>query len=105
MYIEDAVKATIEIMEAPKEDIKVRSSYNLAAFSFSPIEIFDLIKDKFPEFSISYAPDFRQQIADSWPSIIDDSEARNDWDWEPQYDLKALVKVMLDNLSQKLVHN
>lgn len=105
MYIEDAVRATIELMEAPAEKISVRSSYNLAAFSFSPSEIYEQIKLQYPDFDISYAPDFRQQIADSWPATIDDSKARQDWQWQENYDLEGLVEVMITNLSEKLVHN
>ena len=105
MYIEDAVRATIELMEAPAEKISVRSSYNLAAFSFSPSEIYEQIKLQYPDFAISYAPDFRQQIADSWPATIDDSKARQDWQWQENYDLEGLVEVMITNLSEKLVHN
>ena len=105
MYIEDAVKATMEIMEAPISDIKVRSSYNLAAFSFSPEELFDKIKVKYPEFNITYTPDFRQAIADSWPASIDDAQARADWGWQPDYDLDALVEVMIEHLKLKLVHH
>lgn len=105
MYIEDAVRATIELMEAPAEKISVRSSYNLAAFSFSPSEIYEQIKLQYPDFDISYAPDFRQQIADSWPATIDDSKARQDWQWQEKYDLEGLVEVMITNLSEKLVHN
>ena len=105
MYIEDAVKATIEVMEAPSQQIKIRSSYNLAAFSFSPKEIYEVIKNRFPEFSISYNPDFRQKIADSWPRSIDDSQARDDWGWQPEFNLEAMVDEMLVNLKPKLVHH
>lgn len=98
MYMDDAVRATLELMDAPKESIKNRMSYNLAAMSFSPKEISEAIKKRIPEFTISYAPDFRQKIADSWPSKIDDSEARKDWGWNPQYDLEAMTDVMLEML-------
>lgn len=98
MYMDDAVRATLELMDAPKESIKNRMSYNLAAMSFSPKEITEAIKKRIPEFTISYAPDFRQKIADSWPSKIDDSEARKDWGWNPQYDLEAMTDVMLEML-------
>lgn len=98
MYMDDAVRATLELMDAPKESIKNRMSYNLAAMSFSPKEIAESIKKRIPEFTISYAPDFRQKIADSWPSKIDDSEARKDWGWKPQYDLEAMTDVMLEML-------
>ena len=103
MYMEDAVNATIGIMQAPAENIKVRSSYNLAAMSFSPAEIYEAIKERYPEFSISYHPDFRQTIADSWPQSIDDSEARQDWGWEHKYNLAELVEVMVTNLEKSLL--
>jgi nucleoside-diphosphate-sugar epimerase len=85
-------------MNAPSENIKIRSSYNLSAMSFSPKEIYQSIKKHFPEFSISYAPDFRQQIADSWPDSIDDSYARKDWAWKHDYDLDKMTNVILSNL-------
>lgn len=98
MYMDDAVRATLELMDAPKESIKNRMSYNLSAMSFSPEEIFESIKKRIPEFEISYAPDFRQKIANSWPSKIDDSEARKDWGWKHEYDLERMTDVMLENL-------
>jgi len=98
MFMDDAIKATIDIMTAEKEDIKIRSSYNLAAISFNPKEIADSIKKHIPEFSISYKPDFRQQIAESWPNSIDDSLARKDWNWKHEFDLEALTKEMINNL-------
>lgn len=98
MYMPDAIKATIDLMHAPKEKIKVRSSYNLGGISFSPQEIFESIKEHFQSFQISYQPDFRQQIADSWPDSIDDSAARNDWGWHHQYDLKAMTEDILAHL-------
>jgi nucleoside-diphosphate-sugar epimerase len=98
MFMDDAIKATIEIMKAKKEDIKIRSSYNLAAISFSPKEIAESIKQHLPEFKIFYDPDFRQEIAESWPNSIDDSEARKDWNWEHEFSLEDLTKVMLKNL-------
>ena len=102
MYMEDAVNATIAIMEAPSDNIKIRSSYNLSAMSFSPEEIYSKIKEQYPDFQITYNPDFRQAIADSWPQSIDDAEARKDWGWNHMYDLDRLVEVMLVNLEQKL---
>lgn len=96
----DAIRATIEIMEAPKENIKVRSSYNLAGMSFDPAELASAIQKQMPEFQISYEPDFRQNIASSWPNSIDDSAARNDWNWKPAYNTDRLVEVMLENLRQ-----
>jgi nucleoside-diphosphate-sugar epimerase len=98
MYMPDAIKATIELMEAPAEKIKVRTSYNISGMSFSPKEIAAEIKKHIPEFSISYKPDYRQQIANSWPQSIDDSVARNDWGWKEDYDLSAMTKDMLENL-------
>lgn len=98
MFMDDAIKATIDIMSAKKEDIKIRSSYNLAAISFSPKEMTDSIKKHIPDFTVSYKPDFRQQIAESWPNSIDDSSARKDWNWKHEYDLDALTKEMIKNL-------
>jgi len=100
MYMEDAIRATIQIMETPKENIKIRSSYNLSAISFSPKEIANKIQKHIPEFSITYALDFRQKIADSWPASIDDSEARKDWNWQHQFDLEKITTIMLENLSK-----
>lgn len=103
MYMDDAVKATIDLMEADAEKVKIRSSYNLAAMSFTPKEIFEKIKKQYPDFEIEYNPDFRQKIADSWPGSIDDSDARKDWGWEHAYDLSALVNVMITNLKSTIV--
>lgn len=100
MYMDDAIKATIDLMEAPSEKIKIRSSYNLSAISFTPKELAAEIKKHIPDFSIDYAPDFRQEIADSWPSDIDDSRAREDWNWKHQYDLSALTEKMLAGVSE-----
>jgi nucleoside-diphosphate-sugar epimerase len=94
----DAIRATIELMEAPKDNISVRSSYNLSGMSFSPKEIGDSILKRIPEFKLTYAPDFRQQIADGWPQSIDDSSARNDWGWIPEYDLGRMTSDMFLNL-------
>ncbi len=98
MHMEDAIRATIEIMHAPFENIKIRSSYNLSGISFNPTQIANEIKKHIPNFTISYKPDFRQAIADSWPKSIDDSHAQNDWGWKVKYDLPKLVTNMLDNL-------
>ncbi|MBK8054467.1 MAG: NAD-dependent epimerase/dehydratase family protein [Saprospiraceae bacterium] len=98
MYMDDAIKATIDLMEAPSETISVRYSYNLAAMSFTPAEIASEIQKHIPEFSISYEPDFRQDIAASWSETIDDSVARIDWNWAPNYDLTSMTKDMLDHL-------
>jgi len=99
MYMEDAIRATIQIMQTPEEQIKIRSAYNLAAISFNPKEIATQIQKHIPEFSISYNPDFRQKIADSWPASIDDSIARKDWNWKHEFDLEKITKIMIDNLS------
>lgn len=98
MHMEDAIRATIELMQAPLERVRIRSSYNLAGISFTPAQIAEEIKKEIPEFSISYKPDFRQAIADSWPRSIDDSEAKKDWGWQEKYDLPKLVNNMLTNL-------
>lgn len=103
MYMDDAVKATINLMETNIESVKVRSSYNLAAMSFTPKEIANEIVRHFPNFEITYNPDFRQKIADSWPGSIDDSAARNNWGWEHSYGLKELVEVMIMNLKKTIV--
>lgn len=100
MYMPDAIRATIELMEAPAEKIKTRTSYNLSAISFSPKEIADSIKKHITEFSMSYKPDYRQSIADSWPQSINDAEARKDWGWKHEYDLAAMTKDMLENLQK-----
>ena len=102
MYMDDAINATINIMKAPAEKIKIRSSYNLAAMSFTPTEIAAEIKKHIPDFTITYEPDFRQAIADSWPASIDDSSAREDWGWKHEYDLSKMVDTMLKNLKEKL---
>ncbi|MFA7445591.1 MAG: L-threonine 3-dehydrogenase [Flavobacteriaceae bacterium] len=101
MYMDDAIRATIQIMQAPKEQIKIRSSYNLSAISFTPEEIAAEIKKHIPDFAITYKPDFRQKIADSWPSSIDDSRAREDWGWQHEFDMDKMTRVMLENLSKK----
>lgn len=100
MYMDDAIAATIQIMQSPKEQIKIRSSYNLAAMSFTPTEIAEEIKKYIPEFTITYHPDFRQKIADSWPASIDDSAAREDWNWSHQFDISSMTKDMLDHLKK-----
>ena len=100
MFMDDAVKATIDIMRAPSEAIKIRSSYNLAAISFTPEEIAASIREHIQEFEIHYEPDFRQKIADSWPCSIDDSQARTHWAWQHEYDLGDITKEMLLKLGQ-----
>ncbi len=98
MYMPDAIRATMELMEAPADKISVRTSYNVAGMSFSPKEIAGSIKEQMPAFEMSYKPDSRQAIADSWPQSIDDSVANKDWGWKPQYDLSLMTKDMLENL-------
>jgi len=102
MYMDDAIRATIELMEAPKEELGSHMAYNLSAISFSPKEIAEIIKTHIPEFEISYNPDHRQTIADSWPASIDDSTARKDWNWKHEYDLPKMTEEMLTHLKTKL---
>jgi nucleoside-diphosphate-sugar epimerase len=99
MYMPDAIRATVELMQAPAEKIKIRSSYNLAGISFSPKEIAETIKTFVPEFTMHYAPDFRQAIADSWPQSIDDKRSQQDWNWKMAYDLKSMASEMIEQLS------
>lgn len=101
MYMDDAIRGTIELMEAPAEKIKSRMAYNISAMSFSPKEITASIRKHIPDFSISYAPDFRQQIADGWPQSIDDEAARSDWGWKPRFDLDAMTADMLQHLKER----
>jgi nucleoside-diphosphate-sugar epimerase len=98
MYMPDAINATLQLMEAPKENIKIRTSYNISSMSFSPKEIAAEIKKHMPEFTIDFKPDYRQSIADSWPQSIDDNAARNDWGWKHQYELPQMTKEMLENV-------
>lgn len=98
MYMDDAIRATIEIMQAPSGAIKIRSSYNLSGVSFTPAQIAEEIKKRIPGFTITYKPDFRQKIADSWPASIDDSSARKDWNWKHKFDLDSMTDEMLENL-------
>lgn len=99
MYMPDAIRATLELMNAPAYKISVRTSYNVAGMSFSPKEIAASLQKHIPAFTIQYKPDYRQSIADSWPQSIDDSIANNDWGWKPQYDLDKMTADMLENLS------
>ncbi|WP_179344732.1 NAD-dependent epimerase/dehydratase family protein [Winogradskyella ursingii] len=101
MFMDDAIKATIDIMEAKPDALSIRSAYNLAAISFTPKEIYESIKKHIPDFTIEYQPDFRQAIADSWPSSIDDSVARKDWDWKHDFDLNTMTAEMLRELGKK----
>lgn len=103
MYMEDAIRATIELMEAPEEQIQIRSSYNLGGISFTPAELAAEIQKVQPDFKIKYNPDFRQKIADSWPGSIDDSAAQQDWGWKEEIDLKNLVEIMLENVNVNLM--
>ena len=103
LYMDDAIRATLELMEASDEQIKIRTSYNLAGDSFSPAELAAAIRQHIPGFQIDYAPDFRQQIAESWPASIDDSKALTDWGWKPRFDLPAMVRDMLERLAAHYV--
>ena len=100
MFMDDAIDATVNIMLAPSQKIKIRNAYNLAALSFTPQELAVSIQKHIPDFTIAYQPDFRQVIADSWPASIDDSQARKDWGWEHRIDLDTLTKIMIENLSK-----
>ena len=98
MYMDDAIHATLQLMDAPKESITVRTSYNLSGMSFSPKEMHQSLLAHYPNFEIAYQPDFRQQIADSWPNSIDDSVAKKDWHWQPHFDLKAMTATIVKHL-------
>lgn len=102
MFMDDAIRATIELMETPAEQVKIRSSYNLSALSFTPAELHAAIQALKPDFQISYSPDFRQAIADSWPASIDDSSARSDWGWKEEFDLEKMTAIMLENVDPLL---
>lgn len=105
MYMEDAVNATVQIMQAKPEDITVRTSYNLSAMDITPKELASEIQQAIPNFTISYQPDFRQKIADSWPQIIDDTKAREDWNWSHKYTISSMTKDMLKNLQAQKIKN
>ena len=100
MYMDDAIKATIKIMQAESDAVKIRSSYNLSAMSFTPKQIAEEIKKHYPDFTIDYEPDFRQKIADSWPASIDDSFAREDWGWSNDFTIENMTVDMLKNLKK-----
>jgi nucleoside-diphosphate-sugar epimerase len=100
LYMDDAIEATLKLMEAPTESITVRTSYNLGGMSFTPKELAETIKKEIPEFEIAYEPDFRQAIADSWPASIDDSVAKRDWGLSYIYDLEKMTKEMIQNLKK-----
>lgn len=102
MYMPDAIRATVNLMDAPADQVKVRTSYNLAGISFAPEDVEVSIQKILPDFKLDYAPDFRQAIAESWPSLIDDSHARADWGWAHEYDLDRMTEDMLKNLKVKL---
>jgi len=102
MYMDDAIKATIGIMQAPSDQIKIRSSYNLAAISFTPKQIGEEVKKHYPNFELSYTPDFRQKIADSWPASINDTSAREDWGWKNDFDLETMTIDMFQNLKEHI---
>ncbi|MEE9364616.1 MAG: NAD-dependent epimerase/dehydratase family protein [Cellulophaga sp.] len=101
IFMDDAVRATIELMDAPKEQIKIRTSYNLEGVSFSPKQIATSIRKSYPDFQITYAPDFRQEIANNWPSSIDDTAARKDWGWKPNYLLDDISEEMITQLKKQ----
>ncbi len=100
MYMPDAIRATMELMEAPADKISIRTSYNISGISFSPAEIAESIEKHIPEFEMKYKPDYRQQIAESWPQSIDDTVARNDWHWKHEFDLEKITADMLNHLKQ-----
>jgi len=102
MFMPDAIRATIDLVEAPAEKVKIRSSYNLSGISFDPKTLAAEIKKHIPDFTISYKPDFRQQIAESWPGSIDDADARADWGWKHEYDLAKMTDIMLKEIKKKL---
>ena len=100
LFMDDAIRATIELMEAPSEQIKIRSSYNLAGVSFTPKELSEAIKKQLPDFKITYNPDFRQAIADSWPNSIDDAITEQHWGWKARFDLPKIVDEMIKNIKK-----
>ncbi|WCT14257.1 NAD-dependent epimerase/dehydratase family protein [Mucilaginibacter jinjuensis] len=99
IYIDDAIRATIELMEAPIDQVKVRTSYNLSGLSFTPGELFKQLQQYYPDFECDFVPDFRQYIADSWPNSIDDEDAKNDWGWKVEFDLARMTSEMIAHLS------
>ncbi len=103
MYMPDAIRATIGIMEVESERVKIRSSYNISGFDFTPAELASCIKARISDFQITYKPDFRQAIADSWPSSLDDSRARADWGWKNDYSLEMMTADMLSHLAAKVI--
>jgi nucleoside-diphosphate-sugar epimerase len=105
MYMHDALRATIGLMDASAEQVKIRSSYNVAAISFTPKQLAAEIKKHIPDFTITYKPDVRQQYADSWPKSIDDTEAKKDWNWKPEFDLSAMTEDMLQHIQAMVQHH
>jgi len=105
MYMDDAINATLQLMDADKESLSIRTSYNISGMNFSPKEIYQSILAFYPNFEIEYEPDFRQQIADSWPNSIDDSVARKDWNWKPAYDLSSMTATIVKNLPEYFNYN
>ena len=103
MFMPDAIRGTIDLMETAPDNVKIRSSYNLSGISFNPKELAQEIKKHIPEFTISYKPDFRQQIAESWPESIDDTAAQNDWGWKQEYDISKMTDIMLKEIKKKLL--
>jgi nucleoside-diphosphate-sugar epimerase len=101
MYMPDAIRGTIQLMNAPIEKVKIRSSYNMAAFSFSPVQLAHEIKKHLADFAITYKPDYRQAIAETWPQSIDDAIAREHWNWKPEFDLQTMTKEMLKHIGEK----
>lgn len=104
MYMDDAIRATIELMQASPEQVKIRTSYNIAGCSFAPEDVTEAIQQYYPHFQTSYSPDYRQSIADLWPKRIDDNRAREDWQWQPKYDLKLMTEDMIKHLAVKYQH-
>lgn len=109
IYMDDAIRATMELMDTDAEKINIRTSYNLAGMSFSPEQLARAIQTKYPQFEVDYEPDFRQLIAENWPTSIDDSEAKTDWNWKAEYNLESMTEAMITHLKTKyetkLVHN
>ena len=101
IYMDDAIRATMEVMNAPAKNIKTRTSYNLSGLNFTPKELVLSIQQYFPGFQVNYKPDFRQEIADSWPDSIDDKEAKTDWSWTPEFDLAAMSETMIKHLKEQ----
>jgi nucleoside-diphosphate-sugar epimerase len=102
MYMPDAIRGTIELMQADASKISIRSAYNFSALDFTPLELADSIRKYIPDFVLSFDPDFRQAIADTWPQTVNDQQARNDWGWSPQFNLDNMTKSMLEVLSHKI---